>query len=166
MATNSESVLEIGHQINELVKQRQFHADMLSTIDATLEKVRGLLGGRGGMVGNGMMPRRRGRPPGSGKKQMAAAMSAGAGAGAGAAGPGRGRGRRRRRRGSFAMSGDESVLSFVQKKGDATTSEIQKHWQSEGRGGKADNSISRLFKDKKLKRTPLENQRGSSYAVA
>src|SRR3954464_1949807 len=121
MATNSGSVMEIGHQINELVKQRQFHADMLSTIDSTLEKVRGLLGGRAGMAGNGIMPRRRGQPPGSGKKQMAAAVgrgAAGGGAGAGAGGPGRGRGRRRRRRGSFAMSGDESVLSFVQKKGD------------------------------------------------
>jgi hypothetical protein len=157
--------MEIGHQINELVKQRQFHADMLSTIDATLEKVRGLLGNRGGMPGNGMMPRRRGRPPGSGKKQQAAAMGA-ANAGGAGGGPGRGRGRRRRRRGSFAMSGDDSVLAFVQKKGDATTAEIQKHWQTEGRGGKADNSISRLFKEKKLKRTPLDGQRGSSYAVA
>src|SRR3954453_14991015 len=105
MATNSGSVMEIGHQINELVKQRQFHADMLSTIDATLEKVRGLLGGRGGVAGNGIMPRRRGRPPGSGKKQMAARMGAGAGGGGGGGadgGAGRGRGRRRRRRGSFA----------------------------------------------------------------
>ena len=43
--------------------------------------------------------------------------------------------------------------------------EIQKNWKSQGRGANADNSISQLFKQKKLKRTPLKDQPGSRYTI-
>ena len=72
---------------------------------------------------------------------------------------------KRSRRRTFPTTGAESVLEFVKKSGGATTKEIQKHWKSQGRGGTADNAISQLFKDKKLKRTPLKDRPGSRYTL-
>ena len=40
-----------------------------------------------------------------------------------------------------------------------------KHWASEGRGGTADNALSKLVRDRKIKRIPLVGERGSHYAV-
>jgi ferric-dicitrate binding protein FerR (iron transport regulator) len=71
----------------------------------------------------------------------------------------------RHRRGKFAVSAAESVLAFVRGRRNATTQEIRQHWTSEGRGGNADNIITLLVKGRKLKRTPLEGQRGSRYSL-
>ena len=66
----------------------------------------------------------------------------------------------------FAVSGEESILLFVKEHKGATTQDIKKFWIAEGRGGTADNVLSKLAKEKKLKRTPLVGQRGSRYGVA
>jgi hypothetical protein len=72
----------------------------------------------------------------------------------------------KRKRGSFEKTGEETVLSFVNSKGPVTAAEVNKHWQGEGRGGKADNTLSKLVKDGKLKRVKNKGERGSSYAAA
>lgn len=95
-----------------------------------------------------------------------------------AAGGGRGRrgrragsgaapaGRRRRTRGSFPVTAEQDVLDFVKKAGKPTTAEINAFWTKRGRGGKADNTITKLVKQKKLKREKIKGERGSRYAIA
>lgn len=72
----------------------------------------------------------------------------------------------KRKRGLFAKTGEETVLEYVTNKGPVTAAEVNKHWQGEGRGGKADNTLSKLVKDGKLKRVKNKGERGSSYAGA
>ena len=72
----------------------------------------------------------------------------------------------KRKRGSFTKTGEETVLEYVTSKGPVTAAEVNKHWQGEGRGGKADNTLSKLVKDGKLKRVKNKGERGSSYAAA
>jgi hypothetical protein len=74
------------------------------------------------------------------------------------------KGKRTRRK--FAISGEQSILNFVKSKSNPIGKEIQKHWESEGRAGAAANLISKLVKDKRLKRMPLKGERGSRYSVA
>ena len=47
-----------------------------------------------------------------------------------------------------------------------STAEINAAWKKEGRGGTADNTLTKLVKDSKLKRESVEGQRGSIYTVA
>jgi hypothetical protein len=74
--------------------------------------------------------------------------------------------RRRRKRGKFAISGEESIINFIRDHRNPSTSEITAHWRSEGRGGKADNALSRLVKIRRLKRQPIPGERGSRYVAA
>src|SRR5205807_334006 len=79
-----------------------------------------------------------------------------------------GKTRRRRRRRKFATSGNDSILGFVRdagKKG-ATTSEIVKHWKSQGRSGDGYTALGLLVKEKKLKRENVKGERGSRYTAA
>jgi hypothetical protein len=75
-------------------------------------------------------------------------------------------GKRKRTRRSFAVSGEQSILNFVKSRSNPVGREIQKHWASEGRAGAAANLISKLVKGKRLKRTPLKDERGSRYSLA
>jgi hypothetical protein len=77
---------------------------------------------------------------------------------------GKKRGRRRGRK--FGMNAEEMVLAFVKQNKNPTTQEINKHWKSSGRGGSADNSLSKMVREKLLKREALEGMRGSRYLVA
>ncbi len=72
----------------------------------------------------------------------------------------------RRVRGSFATTGKESILAFLKREGSATSSEIKQHWQSEGRKGKVENELGKMFKAKQLTRTPLVGKPGNRYALA
>jgi hypothetical protein len=141
--TNPKTLAKI---IETLRRDRQQLVTRLAAIDETFTSLRispdGGTGERGG--------KRRGRPPGSG-----AAAPAKAGRG----------GRRRRKRRSFSMNGEESVLGFVQKHGKPNAAEVNKHWKGEGRGGKADNALSKLVRDGKLKRIPVKGERGGLYAM-
>jgi len=58
-----------------------------------------------------------------------------------------------RHRRTFAVSGDELVLAFVKAKKNPTTKQINQHWKSRGRAYTADNTLTKLVKEKKLKRT-------------
>jgi hypothetical protein len=74
--------------------------------------------------------------------------------------------RRERVRRRFAVSGEQSILNFVKSKSNPIGKDIQKHWASEGRAGAAANLISKLVKAKRLKRSPLNGERGSRYSLA
>ena len=137
---------DLGQRISHLLEQRSQHESAIAQIDETLARV-------GAVLGTDFGARRRGRPPGSGAK----AASAGPGRKAG--------GRRRRKRGRFATSGEDSILSFIKSNRNPSTQDVNKHWRGEGRGGSADNTLSKLVREKRLKRTSIEGQRGSTYAV-
>jgi hypothetical protein len=74
-------------------------------------------------------------------------------------------GKRKRGRRRFAVSGEQMILGFVKSKSNPIGGEIEKHWKSEGRAGTAANLLSKLVKEKKLKRTPLKEGRGSRYSL-
>jgi len=122
----------------------------------------------------------RGRPPAAagaqakaGKKTRgAAAAGAQAKAGKKTRGPGKAAGKakaaekaERRTRAKYTQTGDEFILSFLSKKGSATTNEIRQHWQKQGRRGKAENNLTGLVKTGQLVRTPTPGQAGSTYSL-
>ncbi len=129
-------------QIEALLRSRMAHESAIEQIDATLGRIKIALGGSGTVV-------KRGRPPGSTNVTKVAGGK-----------------KRRRRRGKFTMSGDQSILAFVKSAGSPTTKDVNQHWKSEGRGGSADNALTKLVKTKKLKRINLKGVRGSKYSVA
>ena len=116
-------------------------ASAIADIDQTLEQINGLLGG--------VKP---GRKPGPKPAAVPSAVE-----------PPAKKARRRRR---FAISGEESVLAFVKDQRKPTSQEIERQWKAEGRKGRAAKVLSKLTREKKLKRTPLKGQRGSRYALA
>jgi hypothetical protein len=71
----------------------------------------------------------------------------------------------KRTRGSFEITGDELILRFVRKLGCPTTEEIRRHWESEGRGGKAENNLTNLVKSGKLIRNRIAGQMRSTYSL-
>lgn len=73
---------------------------------------------------------------------------------------------KRGKRARYDQTAEEFILSFLAKNRSATTSEIRQHWQKQGRGGKAENSLTGLVKNGKLVRTPRPGQAGSSYSLA
>jgi hypothetical protein len=77
---------------------------------------------------------------------------------------GRSGGRRKRR--VFAVSGEESILAFLKKHGKVSTSDINKYWKGVGRGGKADNSLTKMVQAGALKRIKTKGVRGSEYTIA
>ena len=74
--------------------------------------------------------------------------------------------RSRRGRRKFSQTADALVLSMVKAKPNLPTAEINTAWKRNGRGGTADNTLGKLVKQRKLKRTPIRDGRGSSYSLA
>ena len=68
-------------------------------------------------------------------------------------------------RGSFEITGDELILRFVKAQGGATTEQIRKHWEAQGRGGKSDNNLTNLVKSGKLDRNKDPKGAGSLYTT-
>jgi hypothetical protein len=126
-------------RIQDLLEERQRHADAITAIDQTLAGV-------GAALGTGTGKRKPGRPAGA----ATAALSP----------------KKRRRRRAFATTAEESVLGFIKAHKNPTGREIEAHWSQEGRGGPAANTLSKLVKEEKLKREPLKDQRGSRYLLA
>ncbi len=138
------SPVNLAERINQLQAQRQEHAEAIAQIDQALQQIRSLVDP---LIG------RRGAPV---KAMPVAPVSQVS------APPTRG-GRRRRR--SFPLTGEESVLQFVQERGNPSTGEIVAHWRSEGRGGKADNALTRLVAERQLNRDANTDGRGSRYTL-
>jgi len=137
---------ELSNRIQHLLAQRQQHVDAIASIDDTLSSVGAALGGGSTSKANGAKaaaPAARQAPAPAVKKR------------------GRGRGRAK-----FALSAEESVLAFVKENKNPTTSEIKKHYTDEGRLGAADNTLSKMVKERKLRRVPLgKGIRGSRYTL-
>jgi hypothetical protein len=147
---------ELSSLIEQLQGERLGHVRAIAEIDEVFSKF-------------GIQPRetpRRGRPP---RAFTAAAPASAGGAliGAAAAAPTRGR-RGRRPRGRFGTSGTQSVVDFVAKagKGGASSSQISKHWKSEGRAGEPFVTLAQLIKTKRLRKQAVKGQRGSQYFSA
>jgi hypothetical protein len=138
--------IDISAHIQKLIAEKQHHTEALARINETLDQIAGLVGGTNGHR------RGPGRPP----KAVSEASDV-------ATAPKRGRRRRRR---SFAVSGEQSLLNFIKQHRNPTTQELKQHWASENRGGTADNTLSKLFRERKVKRTPLEEGRGSRFTLA
>ena len=69
---------------------------------------------------------------------------------------------KKRARGSYSQTATEFVLSLTKGKG-ATSGEINKAWHDGGRRGKADNTLSLMVKNGRLRRDKSKGQRGSLY---
>ena len=135
----SVSINGLAGQIESLLKSRAGHQSAIDEIDAALAGIKNALsGGSSGSIVKSSTGAKRGPKPGS---------------------------KRRRKRGSFAMSGDESILAFIKSAGTPTTKEVNQHWKGEGRGGSADNALTKLVKTRKLKRINIKGERGSKYSV-
>lgn len=76
--------------------------------------------------------------------------------------------KRRRARRKFETSGNDLILGFVKAAGakGVKTSEIVKHWKSEGRTGDGYVQLSQLTKAGKIKKQNIKGERGSKYSVA
>ena len=70
----------------------------------------------------------------------------------------------RRPRGTFKQTGEQFVLSLVKSKKATTTAQVNAAWKKAGRGGNADNTLYLLVASRKLKRTKIKGQRGSTYS--
>ncbi|MFO0578168.1 MAG: hypothetical protein U1A78_29530 [Polyangia bacterium] len=150
-------------ELTDLIKRlsviRREHERALDEIDTTFREL-----GIEHLLNSGTG--RRGRKPGS---TSAATKAAAGGRGKKRGrkpGPKPGAKRARGKRGSFAITGDELILRFVKKQGGPSTDEIRKHWESSGRGGKADNNLSQLVKRGLLVRSKIEGSKGSAYSLA
>jgi len=148
-------------RIEQLLADRQLHADALASIDESLFGVYAALeaaflndhAGAKEAAQPVAVPekKRRGRPPGVRNAVHAPVAPR----------------KRRRSRGSYAITGDELILAFIKRHKNPTTREIKALWASEDRLGTADNVLSKLFREKRVKRKPLGNGvRGSHYSLA
>ncbi|MCY2953512.1 MAG: hypothetical protein NTU53_16265 [Planctomycetota bacterium] len=54
----------------------------------------------------------------------------------------------------------------MKEQGKPTSQEIERQWTAEGRKGRAAKALSKLTREKKLKRTPIAGERGSRYTLA
>ena len=128
----------------KLMKQRAKLATKIATLSAKAEKIDRIFSGAG------LAP-------------AGAAVKAARGPKASGAKPGR---KPRRTRGRFSVTAKQCILDFVKKEGQPSTAEINAFWQKEGRGGKADNALSKLASAGQLKRLKAKGVRGSRYAIA
>jgi hypothetical protein len=133
--------VDLPDRIQKLLAERQHHSDAVTRID-------GILGGVSAAL--------KGAPLASsnGQKSVTAAPAP--------AGPAK---KRRRGRGHFPLSAEESILAFVKQMKNPTTAQINDHLIMEGRSSSANNALGKLFREKKLKRTAIEGQRGSRYSL-
>ena len=154
MAVSSDITVRIQH----LLEQREQHAQAITSIDATLARVGAALGGSPSHTAPAkkaavpakvapvkVAPAKVAAKPTPAKPAPAAAKP---------------------KPGKFAMSGEASILAFIKSKGSPVGRDIEAKWKSEGRKGRAINTVSKLVREKKLKRTPLKGERGSRYSIA
>jgi hypothetical protein len=133
---------ELESLITSLAQERREHEQAIAQIDAVFARYGiAVAGGRGrGRRGAGV----RGLVARAGKKA----------------------GGRRRKRGRFTLTAEESILRFLKSANKPSTADVNVHWKSEGRGGKADNTLTRMVKEGKLKRVKSKDVRGSRYSAA
>ncbi len=160
-----EKANELASLISALQTQRQEHVEAISKIDETFSKYGinaesddGPRSSASASSSSSTGGKRRGpgRPKGSTNRAKSAAT------------PGKKKTRRgRKARGSFEKTGEESVLDFIRSRPTPPNAkEVNQHWSGEGRGGKADNTISKMVKAGQLARVDIEGERGGRYKAA
>ena len=158
MASQSKAD-ELSRVISDLKKQRDEYLAQIERIDATFEQY----GIDPDSLSGGTTARRK---KSAGKKASTKKASKKKATRKKAAKKKAGRKKgTRKKRATFERTGEESVLAFVKYHGKPTAKEVNEHWQAEGRGGKADNALSKLVKENKLKRVSAPGERGSRYQV-
>ena len=130
----------LAEQIRRLEKSRQKHAAALAEIDQLLHQIGEAL--RSSSSASQTIPEAKAM-----ELTLARPVSHGPG----------------RRYRKLALTGEKAIVAFVQRRGRASTSEINEHWRAEGRGGVANNAIVRLMKRGALVREPIPGNRGSWY---
>ena len=139
MAT-SIPVSQLSLRVQHLLEEKQKHGDALAQIDGVLSAISAALSGS--VAPAVAAPARKAVAPVGAKI-------------------------RRRGRGHFALSAEESILAFVKERKNPTTADVNHHFKAEGRSSTADNALTKLVKEKRLKRTPLgKGIRGSTYSIA
>ena len=140
---NANKAQQLAGLIADLQTERQQHADAIAEIDATLDQF-------GIDLEKTPVRRKPGRPAGR-KKVSKKKVS-------------KKKGRRDGRK-NYGRTADEFVLGLVGNK-PMTTKEINDAWTAAGRPGAANNTLTKLTKEKKLKRKNLKGARGSQYTAA
>ena len=158
---NHPAADELQKLIDRLREERSQHENSIKKIDETFRRFgidtpASASTGSASQSGNG---RRRGRPPknASATAETTTMKKKTRGKGKGKSG--------RKRRGSFSQTAEESIIGFVREHGQPNAKEVNKHWQAEGRGGKADNTLSKMVKAGQLERVEVEGERGGRYKM-
>jgi hypothetical protein len=60
---------------------------------------------------------------------------------------------------------DTFVLSFIQANPGCTTAQVNEHWITAGRNGKADQTLFKLVKSGQIARKNIKGRRGSMYTI-
>ncbi|MAX24156.1 MAG: hypothetical protein CMJ19_06595, partial [Phycisphaeraceae bacterium] len=60
---------------------------------------------------------------------------------------------------------DTFVLSFIQANPGCTTAQVNEHWITAGRNGKADQTLFKLVKNGQIARKNIKGRRGSMYTI-
>jgi hypothetical protein len=128
---------ELLNLVGKLQAERADHVQAIEAIDSTFQQL-------GMNVASMPAQPRRGRPAKINEPSVKPAM---------------------RGRGKYALTGDESVLAFVQANPECTTAQVNEHWIKEGRSGMASNTLAKLAKAGKVTRKNLKGQRGSTFTA-
>ena len=160
---------QLASVIKRLQAQRQRHVEAIAEIDE-------MFGAYGIKTGRRRRRRGPGRPKGAKKKakrkiHKKVAKKRGRkkvvkkAAKKKVAKKGRKVGKKKKRR-SFRQTADEFVLGLLKGGKKLTTGEMNSRWKQARRGGNADNTLSKLVSDKKLKREKTKGGKGSTYRLA
>tara|TARA_B100000925_G_scaffold286876_1_gene265266 strand:- start:532 stop:960 length:429 start_codon:yes stop_codon:yes gene_type:complete len=66
---------------------------------------------------------------------------------------------------THTVTADAFVLSFIQANPDCTTAQVNEHWITEGRNGKADQALFKLTRNGQISRKNIKGRRGSMYTI-
>lgn len=138
-------------RIAALREDRQKHAEAISKIDGTLQKISEVLATMGLAGRDEEISRRKMKDVTEGLGRLSASGLT----------P-----QRPRKYRKLQLTAAEFVLELLRSQGSATTLEINRAWRAEGRGGVANNTVGRLVSEGLILREPLEDQRGSRYRLS
>ena len=153
----SPTPIQLARVIDQLQSDRQRHLDAIAEIDE-------LFGQHGIKTGTRKRRRGPGRPKGS-KKKAKKKVAKKRGRKKGGKKKARKATKKKGRR-SFSKTAEQLILDLLKGGKVMTTAEINSRWKQAKRGKTADNTLSKLVSDKKLKRENIKGERGSKYTLA
>ncbi len=131
----------LGHLIKQLLDEKQKHLDAIAVIDAAFEE-------------SGIAPTSRRK----GKRRKKAARKK--------AVKKRAHNKAKKTRRSFRKTGEQFVVDLLKGGKTLTTALINSRWKQARRGHTADNTLSKLTKERKIRRQGIKGERGSTYKLA